>query len=408
MDKKSMKQINYKGLISFSSSLFAILAGFVFAFIVLFISEPKEAVNGFITILQGGFTDGLTGVSRLIYFATPIIMTGLSVAFAFKTGLFNIGASGQFIIGAYVAVHIGVKWTFLPPSIHWVVALTGAGLAGALWGAIPGILKAFANVTYVAVHIGVKWTFLPPSIHWVVALTGAGLAGALWGAIPGILKAFANVNEVISSIMTNYIGMYLVNMLVVKNVFDQLRNQSLDVAKSAVIPKVGIGDTNINYAIIIALAFVIIIYILLEKTTIGYELKACGQNKFASKYAGINEKKNIILAMVISGLLSGIGGGLMYLYGAGKYIQVLDIIAPEGFSGISVALFGQSNPIGVFLAGLFIAHIRVGGNNLQLHGYAPEIIDMIIASIIYFGAFALLFKSIISKIIKKLRKGDKK
>lgn len=361
MDKKSKKQINYKGLISFSSSLFAILAGFVFAFIVLFISEPKEAVNGFITILQGGFTDGLTGVSRLIYFATPIIMTGLSVAFAFKTGLFNIGASGQFIIGAYVAVHIGVKWTFLPPSIHWVVALTGAGLAGALWGAIPGILKAFANV-----------------------------------------------NEVISSIMTNYIGMYLVNMLVVKNVFDQLRNQSLDVAKSAVIPKVGIGDTNINYAIIIALAFVIIIYILLEKTTIGYELKACGQNKFASKYAGINEKKNIILAMVISGLLSGIGGGLMYLYGAGKYIQVLDIIAPEGFSGISVALFGQSNPIGVFLAGLFIAHIRVGGNNLQLHGYAPEIIDMIIASIIYFGAFALLFKSIISKIIKKLRKGDKK
>ena len=112
--------------------------------------------------------------------------------------------------------------------------------------------------------------------------------------------------------------------------------------------------------------------------------------------------------MVIAGLLSGIGGGLMYLYGAGKYIQVLDVIAPEGFSGISVALFGQSIPFGVFLAGLFIAHIRVGGTNLQLHGYAPEIIDMIVASIIYFGAFALLFKNLISKILKKSKKGGNK
>ncbi len=361
MDKKIKKQLNYKGLMSFSSSLFAILAGFIFAFIVLFISNPSEAIDGFLTILKGGFVDGLTGVSRFIYFATPIIMTGLSVAFAFKTGLFNIGASGQFILGAYVAVHIGVKWTFLPPSIHWIVALIGAGIAGALWGAIPGILKAFANV-----------------------------------------------NEVISSIMTNYIGMYLVNILVVKNVFNQLKNQSLDVSPNAVIPKFNIEGANINFAIIIAIIFVILIYILLEKTTLGYELKACGQNKFASKYAGINEKRNIILAMVIAGLLSGIGGGLMYLYGSGKYIQVLDIIAPEGFSGISVALFGQSNPIGVFLAGLFIAHIRVGGTNLQLYGYSPEVIEMIIASIIYFGAFTLLFKNIISKTIKKYKKGDKK
>lgn len=358
MDNKVKKQRDYTGIINFSSSLVAILAGFLFAFIVLYISDPKEAVNGFVTILQGGFVDGLTGISRFIYFATPIIMTGLSVAFAFKTGLFNIGASGQFIIGAYIAVYIGVKWTFLPESIHWIVALIGAGIGGALWGAIPGLLKAFANV-----------------------------------------------NEVISSIMTNYIGMYLVNMLVIKTVFDQTKNQSLEVVKSALIPKLGILDTNINYGIIIALVFVIVIYILLEKTTFGYELKACGQNKLASKYAGINEKKNIVLAMVIAGLLSGIGGGLMYLYGAGKHIQVLDIIAPEGFNGISVALFGQSNPIGVFLAGLFIAHIRVGGTNLQLYGYAPEMIDMIISSIIYFGAFSLLFKNVISKVIKKSKKG---
>lgn len=361
MSNKVKQKSDYKWAFKLFSSLFAILAGFVFALIVLFISNSNEALNGFVTILKGGFSDGITSISRFIYFATPIIMTGLSVAFAFKTGLFNIGASGQFIVGAYVAVYIGVKWTFLPASIHWLVALIGAGVAGALWGAIPGMLKAFANV-----------------------------------------------NEVISSIMTNYIGMHIVNMLVVKNVFDQLKNQSVDVKSSAIIPKLGIEGSNINYGIIIALIFVILVYILLEKTTFGYELKACGQNKFASKYAGINEKRNIILAMVIAGLLSGIGGGLVYLYGAGKYIQVLDIIAPEGFTGISVALFGQSNPIGVFLAGLFIAHIKVGGTNLQLFGYAPEIIDMIISSIIYFGAFSLLFSNFINKFIKKTKKEEGK
>lgn len=362
--KNNIKKIrNYDSLINFSSSLFSILAGFLFGFLILFISNPSGAFYGLLTILQGGFIDKTTGISRFIYFATPIIMTGLSVGFAFKTGLFNIGASGQFIIGAYSAVHIGVKWTFLPDSIHWIVSLIGSGIAGALWGAIPGILKSVSNV-----------------------------------------------NEVISSIMTNYIGMYLVNMLIVKNIFDQTRNQSLKVASGAILPKLGIEKffegININYGIIIAIVFVILIYILLEKTTLGYELKACGLNPYASQYAGINSKKNIIITMVIAGALSGIGGGLMYLYGSGKYIQVLDVIAPEGFSGISVALFGQSNPIGILLAGLFIAHIKVGGTNLQLYGYAPETIDMIIASIIYFAAFSLLFKNFIVNIIKVYKKGD--
>lgn len=353
-----------KGLLNFSSSILAIIAGIIFGFIILLISEPSQAINGFKIILKGGFEDGVVGISRLIYFATPIIMTGLSVGFAFKTGLFNIGASGQFIIGSFIAVYIGVKWTFLPPSIHWLVALIGAFIGGALWGALPGIFKALANV-----------------------------------------------NEVISSIMTNYIAMYLVNILVKNNVYDKVKNQSVEVAKSAVIPKIGIEKifegSTINLGIIIAIISVIIIYIILEKTTLGYELKACGQNPDASKYAGINAKRNIILSMLIAGGLAGIGGGLMYLYGAGKYIQVLDIISPEGFTGISVALFGQSNPIGILFAGLFIAHIRVAGTNLQLFGYAPEFIDIMISSIIYFGAFTLLFKETAIKIAKKLRKEDK-
>lgn len=351
-----------KKLINFSSSLLAVIAGLIFGLIILFITNSQDAVAGFQTILAGGFTDGISGIGQVLYLATPIIMTGLSVGFAFKTGLFNIGASGQFTMGAFAAIYIGIK---------------GGSLG---------------------------------EIHWVVALIGAGIAGGIWGFFPGILKAMFNVNEVISSIMMNYIGMYFVNMLILGSIYDSGRNQSLPVKSTALIPKGGLDELfktgNINLGILIALLFVIIIYILLEKTIFGYELKACGQNSEAAKYAGINSKKNITIAMVISGVLSGIGGGLLYLAGSGKYLQVVDIIAPEGFSGISVALLGLSNPIGILFSGIFIAHIIVGGSYLQLYNYVPEVIEMIISVIIYCGAFSLLFKSIITKILS--RKEDEK
>lgn len=360
---KSENKKKISGIVSFLAMLIAILIGFIFGFIILLISEPTQAFNGIKAILTGSFGTGIDGIVRLIYLAIPIIMTGLSVGFAFKTGLFNIGAPGQFILGAYTAIHIGIRWTFLPESIHWLVALIGAGVVGAIWGIIPGILKAICNV-----------------------------------------------NEVISSIMLNYIAMSMTNLLIKNYVFDYSKNQTMSVPESAIIPEIMVGGTNISIGIIITVIIVIIVYILLEKTTIGYELKACGKNPNASKYAGINEKKNIVISMMIAGLLAGIGGGLMYLYGAGKHIQVIDVIAEEGFMGISVALFGQLHPIGILIAGLFIAHITIGGANLQIFGYVSESVDIIIASIIYLGAFSLLFKDkiaiLIDKIINK-KKGDK-
>lgn len=353
--KKRHNIIEFKGGTSFFASFMAIVVGLLFGLIILLISNSKQALPAFLTILVGGFADGTKGIGQELYYAMPIIMTGLSVGFAFKTGLFNIGASGQFTFGAFVAIYIGVKWTFLPPEIHWLVALLGAMVAGAIWGMGPGLLKAFANV-----------------------------------------------NEVITSIMMNYIGMYLVNMLIVRTIYDPLKNQTRPIAKTAILPKAGLDKlfnaNNLNIGILIAILFVIIIYILLHKTTFGYELKACGQNKDASRYAGINEKKSIILAMTIAGALSGIGGGLLYLSGSGKYIHVLDVLAPEGFNGISVALLGMSHPIGILFAGLFIAHITVGGFNIQLYSFVPEVIDMIIAAIIYCGAFSLLFKNLIGRI----------
>lgn len=350
-------------MVNFSSSILAIICGLLFGLVILVVSNPGQAFYGFMMVLQGGFTDGIQGIGQMLYLATPIIMTGLSVGFAFKTGLFNIGASGQFTAGAFAAVFVGVKFTFLPPGVHCLAALLAALLAGALWGLVPGFLKAFFNV-----------------------------------------------NEVIASIMMNYIGMYLVNMLIQRTVYDQVKNQTLPVAAGANLPKAGLDKlfpgTNINIGILIAILFVVIIYIILNKTTFGYELKAVGFNKDASKYAGINEKKSIIMSMMIAGAIAGLAGGLLYLAGTGKHIEVKDVLGSEGFTGISVALLGLSHPIGVLFSGIFIAYLTAGGFYLQLYEFSTEIIDIIVAVIIYFSAFALIVKSMIGKFQKKKDGGN--
>lgn len=348
------------------SSIFSILIGLLFGLIILLFSNPSQAMDGFLIILKGGFSTGAKGIGQVLYFATPLILTGLSVGFAFKTGLFNIGAAGQFIMGAFAAVYIGVKWTFLP----------------APW-------------------------------HWIVALIGAALVGGLWALIPGILKAYLNVHEVISTIMMNYIGMYLANYLIKLHIYDSQKGLSMDTASSAVLPKGGLdyvfynqlGSTKdmstVNCGIWIAIIVAIIMYIILNKTTFGYELKACGFNKDASKYAGINEKRNIVLSMVIAGMLAGLGGGLLYLSGAnGRRIKVVDVLAAEGFNGIPVALLGLSNPIGIIFSAIFISYITQGGNYLQTLDFVPEIIDIIIACIIYFSAFSLFFRKLLPRFVK--------
>lgn len=348
------------------SSIFSILVGLLFGFIILLLSNHSEAVDGFIIILKGGFSTGAKGMGQVLYFATPLILTGLSVGFAFKTGLFNIGTPGQFIMGAFAAVYIGVKWTFLP----------------APW-------------------------------HWIAALIGATIIGGLWALIPGILKAYLNVHEVISTIMMNYIGLYLANYLIKLFVYDSQKGLSMNVAETAVLPKGGLDYvffnalgsakdlSTVNSGIWIAILVAIVMYIILSKTTFGYELKACGYNPHASKYAGINEKRNIVLSMVIAGMLAGLGGGLLYLSGAnGRHIKVVDVLASEGFNGIPVALLGLSNPIGIIFSAIFISYITQGGNYLQTLDFVPEVIDIIIACIIYFSAFSLIFRTLLPRFIK--------
>jgi simple sugar transport system permease protein len=204
--------------------------------------------------------------------------------------------------------------------------------------------------------------------------------------------------------MMNYIGTYAVNYLIVRTVYDSLKNQSQRVNSTAVIPKMGLdlifregnNISSANGGIIIAVIMAVILYVVLERTKFGYELKACGFNRDAAKYAGINEKKSIIYSMLIAGAMAGLGGALLYLAGSGKGIDVLDVLAEEGFNGIPVALLALNSPLGIIFSGVFIAYLTQGGFVMQLLNFAPQIIKIIISIIIYFSAFALVLKGFLA------------
>lgn len=355
-----MKQyFKSKGFITVLASVISILVGLLIGFILLIVFNPAYALGGLGSIITKGLSSS-DKFAKVLYQAAPLIMTGLSVGFAFKTGLFNIGATGQYTVGAFCALVAGVQFR----------------------------------------------------LPWWVCLIAAMIGGAVWGFIPGICKALFNVNEVITSIMFNWLGLFMVNLLLnnmpmmLANYWgasNKDRTAALASANpSAIIPKLGLDklfDSNyMNISIFIAVLIAVLIFIILEKMTFGYELKACGFNKDASIYAGINAKRNIVLSMVISGALAGIGGGIYYLSGTAQYTIVKSLLS-MGFNGIPVALLGASSPIGIIFAALFISYIQVGGEALQPE-YAKEIIDIIIAVIIYLSAFSLLVKNILGKFIK--------
>lgn len=356
---KNKKNLNLFGLYS---SLISIGIGLIIGFIVLALCNPSEAGNGIKTLLFGGFTGGIKSIGNVLYYATPIIMTGLGVGLAFKASLFNIGGSGQFIVGAYFALFVAIKFDF------------------------------------------------PGPLGWIMPILAGALGGALCALIPGILHAYLNVNIVIVTIMMNYIGMYSVNYLVKETIYDPMKGQSQVLPSGHTLPTLGLekifGTSMINIGIIIAIFLSIVVYILLQKTKFGFELKAVGKNRHASKYAGISEKKTIIITMMLSGALIGIGSALLYLSAAGKYIKVTDVLSPEGFNGIAVTLLALNNPIGIIFTAIFIAYMNVSGFYMQTYRFSPEIVNIIISVIIYFSAFSLIIKQALNKV--KLGKNHKK
>ena len=316
-----------------------------------------------------------TNIGNMLFRATPLILTGLSVAVAYKTGLFNIGAPGQYLMG------------------------TAATLILAL---------------------SIPTETVPAPLVWVIAFAGGSLAGAVWGCIPGLVKAFLNINEVLACIMTNWIAANLVTWMFDRgSLFENLQN-TVENTKTAYIYKTSFNgvetskmgldlifpNSQVNGGIIIAIVIAILMYILMNKTTLGYELKACGANRHAARYAGISDKRNIVLSMAIAGALSGAGASLYYLAGNTEFFwSTYQSLPATGFNGIPVALLAVCNPIGVIFTGCFMSMLDIVGLQLtNLTAYNEYITDVIISIIVYLSAFSLVIKLAISGSHRKHRK----
>ncbi|NLI54512.1 MAG: ABC transporter permease [Clostridiales bacterium] len=356
MRQTKRRSIHIPGGTSILASLISIGIGLVFGLILLVILNTKAAGGAFVSLVTTGFRSS-DKFAKVLYQAAPLIMTGLSVGFAFKTGLFNIGATGQYTVGAAFA------------------------LIGAIQFQLP----------------------------WYVCVLLSLIGGAFWGVFPGLFKALFNVNEVITSIMFNWIAMFAVNltinnlpMMLAKYWGGAQMDRTANLAQanpSALIPRLGLDtlmhSNYMNISIFIAVIFALIAWVILSKTTFGYELKACGYNRNASLYAGINAKRNIVFSMVIAGAFAGVGGGLYFLAGTGQYTLLKQLLA-AGFNGIPVALLATSNPIGTIFSAFFVSYIQVGGDAMQ-PDFVKEIIDIIISVIIYLAAFALLTRELLSR-----------
>jgi simple sugar transport system permease protein len=388
------------GILNFLSSILVIIVGLLIGFTILLVSNAEQAVPAFMTILTFG-ASSMRNVGDVLLFATPIIFTGLSVAFAYRTGLFNIGATGQYTFGAFVAIFIGIA----------------AGRTGPIeeivWN-IPGTIYVWTGYS-AGVGEG-TFLFLAPGLRIIACIVAAAMAGAVWGAIPGFLKAYRNVHEVITSIMTNYIAMLLVSHLINQHIFDSGRGTTLPLAEGSNLPSMGfeyifadhVRASNVNLGIVLAIVAAILVYIILEKTTFGYELKACGFNRDAAKYVGINEKKNIVSSMMICGALAGMGGALKFMNDIGLSLTATQVLQQEGFTGISVAFLGLNHPIAIIFSGAFVSYISLGGTRIQPYGFSVEIIEIVIAIIIYFCAFVFLVKHFLgrSAVSAKKERGD--
>ena len=360
----------------------SIIIGLFVGAIVLAVSGYPP-IQAYLVMLKGIFSQP-SYLSYTVIYATPLILTGLSVAFSFQTGLFNIGAEGQYIIGS----------------------LTAALLGGYL--------------------------HLPIAVHIPLCILGAILAGGLWGAFAGFLKARLSVNEVISTIMLNWIAFYLNNYIVtlpsIKREGLNVTQYIADTARIELFPIWKSGEaglafravhpflndllrTHLNVGIAIAVIFAFLIKYLLERTSLGYSMRVVGDNVNAAEYNGIHVKRDIILSMLICGMLAGAAGGLQVL---GRTRNVAELAAMEsyGFNGISVALIAGNSPIGCIFSGLFFAMLTYGGPKIQSVMGAPrEIINIVIGTIILFVAVPKLseilrerFKN--TRLSTKFRKGD--
>ena len=354
--KKNILKNN--GVQSLLASLVCVILGLLIGYIVLLFINPDGAGEAITDVMKNFLTYSkpetqVKYLGNTLVKTAPLLMCSLSILFAYKVGLFNIGAAGQYCIGVALSLYAALAW---------------------------------------------GWSWLP-------CMLLAMLGGALLGAISGLLKSYCNVNEVISGIMLNWIVLYLTNMLLTQVKEDTSPYTFVLSHKnaSAILPSLGLGslfngNQYVGLALPLSIVIAILVWVVLEKTRIGYELRATGNNKNAAKYCGMAEKRNIIMTLAISGMLAGLGAAMLYLTGYEQWQCSTSSVPGMGFNGIAAAFLGGLNPIGSIFASFFIQHITAGGAYVDKSMYCAQISDLISALIIYLCGFVLFMKNVMSSV----------
>ena len=348
--KKNILKNN--GVQSLLASLVCVILGLLIGYIVLLFINPDGAGEAISAVMKNFLTYSKPEtqtkyLGNTLVKTAPLLMCSLSILFAYKVGLFNIGAAGQYCIGVALSLYAALGWG---------------------WGWLPCMLLAMVG-------------------------------GALLGAVSGLLKSYCNVNEVISGIMLNWIVLYLTNMLLTR-VKEDTSPYTLVLAHknaSAILPSLGLGslcngNQYVGLALPLSILIAVLVWVVLEKTRFGYELRATGNNKNAAKYCGMAEKRNIILTLAISGALAGMGAAMLYLTGYEQWQCSTSSVPGMGFNGIAAAFLGGLNPFGAILASFFIQHITAGGAYVDKSMYCAQISDLISSLIIYLCGFVLFMK----------------
>ena len=357
--KKNILKNN--GVQSLLASLVCVILGLLIGYIVLLFINPDGAGEAITDVMKNFLTYSkpetqVKYLGNTLVKTAPLLMCSLSILFAYKVGLFNIGAAGQYCIGVALSLYAALAW---------------------------------------------GWSWLP-------CMLLAMLGGALLGAISGLLKSYCNVNEVISGIMLNWIVLYLTNMLLTQVKEDTSPYTFVLSHKnaSAILPSLGLGslfngNQYVGLALPLSIVIAILVWVVLEKPRIGYELRATGNNKNAAKYCGMAEKRNIIMTLAISGMLAGLGAAMLYLTGYEQWQCSTSSVPGMGFNGIAAAFLGGLNPIGAILASFFIQHITAGGAYVDKSMYCAQISDLISSIIIYLCGFVLFMKYAMNTAIAK-------
>ena len=355
------KVLKNEGLQALFASVLCILAGLLIGYIVLLFINPQGAGEAILNIVKNFLTwsrpnSQLKQLGNTLAKTMPLILCSLSILFAYKVGLFNIGTAGQYVAGSCASLYAALAWG---------------------WG-------------------------------WLPCMIFAMVAGSLLGAVTGFLKAYCNVNEVISGIMLNWITLYTTNTILstVKETASPYTLYLDKVNPAALLPTLGLDtlfnkNDKVTIAVPITIIMALLVWIILSKTRLGYELKATGNNKNAAKYAGMAQNRNIIMTLAISGALAGLGASLLYQTGYMRWECTQSSVPAMGFNGIAAAFLGGLSPIGSIFSSFFIQHITDGGQYVNTNFYSSQISDVISSVIIYLCGFVLFIKLTMKRILAK-------